>query len=135
MRTIKFRGRSLHKQKDPDGIFQYVMLYGNLIHRGGDCYYIAFYEADYTGQARLSTYLVDADTIGEFTGVKDCNGCDIYEGDIVELGNGQIFGEVVFNDGSFIIKAQYLNCWFTLTSNPVKIIGNIHQKGKCNDTD
>ena len=130
MRTIKFRGRSLHKQKDADGIFQYVMLYGNLIHRGGDCFYIAFYETDYTGNARLSTYLVDADTIGEFTGVQDCNGCDIYEGDIVELDNGQIIGEVVFDDASFKIKTQFDNFWLTLTSNPMRVIGNIHQKGQ-----
>ena len=130
MRTIKFRGRSLHKQKDADGIFQYVMLYGNLIHRGGDCFYIAFYETDYTGNARLSTYLVDADTIGEFTGVQDCNGCDIYEGDIVELDNGQIIGEVVFDDASFKIKAQFDNFWLTLKSNPMRVIGNIHQKGQ-----
>jgi hypothetical protein len=130
MRTIKFRGRSLHKQKDADGIFQYVMLYGNLIHRGGDCFYIAFYETDYTGNARLSTYLVDADTIGEFTGVQDCNGCDIYEGDIVELDNGQIIGEVVFDDASFKIKTQFDNFWLTLKSNPMRVIGNIHQKGQ-----
>lgn len=135
MRTIKFRGRSLHKLKAPDGSFQYVMLYGNLIHRGGDCYYISFYETDYSGQARLSTYLVDASTIGEFTGVHDCDGCDIYEGDIVELGNGQIIGEVVFDDASFKIKTQFDNCWLTLTSNPMKVIGNIHQKNKSNGTD
>lgn len=127
MRTIKFRGRSLHKQTDPEGNSQYVMLYGNLIHRGGDCYYIAFYETDYTGQARLSTYLVEPNTIGQFTGMKDVNGIDIYEGDVIELGNGQIIGDVVFEDATFKIRCQFPNMWLTLTSNPMKVIGNIHQ--------
>jgi len=124
MREILFRGKRLDNGK---------WVYGNLEKLNQD-YFI-------TSQQCVDDFLVDKDTVGQFTGLLDKNGKKIFEGDIVSFyevlgqqGTMKPFKGVV-KYGKCYYYVEYINernrkgrwnlssCWHLV------VVGNIHDNG------
>lgn len=133
MREIKFRGKRIDNGE---------WIYGDLII-DEDRYYICLQVNDNIKRDDYEVYMIEVDpnTIGQYTGLHDKNGKEIYEGDIVDIDNNVALtfgvkarGKIQYVGGMFLVSdgknISIVHSLFILTDTNYnlrgEVIGNIY---------
>lgn len=122
--NIKFKAKRLDNGK---------WVCGYYYEENGNTYIIEDRQRDFVLN-RNEAVLIEPSTVCMYTGLKDCKGKEVWEGDILE---GNHKGEICFEQGAFLIRSIDDNALFSLFNYVTwngkitcKVVGNKFDKEK-----
>jgi uncharacterized phage protein (TIGR01671 family) len=123
MRAIKFRGK-LHLHA--------TWVYGVPVPTRNIDLCAIYLDAHHVDEP-FSKVLVNSNTVGQFTGLTDVDGTEIYEGDIIEGKSDHLRYQILYDDERAGFEADGIDNWIYrhltqdwIMSFEKKVIGNIH---------
>lgn len=118
MREIRFRGKRVDNGE---------WVYGWLVMESNGTSWISrhFHKGEWEQ--------VNPETVGQFTGLHDKDGQDIYEGDLVRCWGGGYEQGYWEHDMVIEIKDMISDCFMMGEHEFLKVIGNIHEGGTPNE--
>ncbi len=119
MREIKFRGKAYRR-----------WVYGGLVY-SDNIEPAIYFEVGNKVYKRMDWAYVDPATVGQFTGLTDKNGKEIYEGDVITfyVSLKKVNGEFVEDIRKTVVEwdgAGFNIASLSKITHTVKVIGNIH---------
>lgn len=117
MREIKFRGKVLDEPNE--WVYGYLD-YENTIYQDK--------ETENTKCCGIGIFKIDNETVGQYTGLKDKNRKEIYEGDIVQAiyYGKKVIGSINYWLGCFILENSCVSDNQLFVFDHVEVIGNIY---------